>query len=77
VLMVTGIVDAWTVAPAAVASVAIPLYVLLGFRAAEAPASSYRALLGAPRLVLRKVAKAYRLRGFHPDNWVRTERRRD
>jgi len=77
VLVATGIVDAWALAPAAMAAVAILLYVLLGLRAAEAPASSYRALLGAPRLVLRKVAKAYRLRDFHPEDWVRTERRGD
>jgi cellulose synthase/poly-beta-1,6-N-acetylglucosamine synthase-like glycosyltransferase len=77
VLVVTGLVDAWAVVPAAVGTVALPLYVMLGLWAAEAPASSYRALLGAPRLVLGKVAKAYRLRDFRPDSWLRTERRGD
>jgi cellulose synthase/poly-beta-1,6-N-acetylglucosamine synthase-like glycosyltransferase len=77
VLVVIGLTEAWAVVPATVGSVALALYVVIGLRAAEAPASSYRALLGAPRLVLSKVAKMHRLRGFRPDSWVRTERRGD
>ena len=74
-LAVIGVLDLWAVAPAAVGVVGLVLYVLVGLRAAEAPSSAYRALLGAPRLVLGKVAKAHRLLDFRPDSWVRTERR--
>jgi 1,2-diacylglycerol 3-beta-glucosyltransferase len=74
-LAATGVADAWAVAPAAAGILGLVLYVLVGLRAAEAPSSSYRALLGAPRLVLGKVARAHRLLNFRPDSWVRTERR--
>ena len=76
-LAATGVADAWAVVPAAAGVLALALYVLVGLRAAEAPSSSYRALLGAPRLVLGKVVKAHRLLNFRPDSWVRTERRGD
>jgi hypothetical protein len=57
-----------------IALVAIPVYVLVGFRAAHAPASAYRSLLGAPLFVLRKAASLHRFRTFRPDSWVRTKR---
>jgi hypothetical protein len=74
VLAAFGVVPAWTVAPWALALVAIPVYVLVGFRAAHAPASAYRSLLGAPVFVLRKAASLHRFRSFSPDSWVRTKR---
>jgi hypothetical protein len=74
VLAAVGLLPAWTVAPWALALVAIPVYVLVGFRAAHAPASAYRSLLGAPVFVLRKAASLHRFRSFSPDSWVRTKR---
>jgi hypothetical protein len=68
------VLPAWAVAPWALAVVAIPVYVLVGFRAARAPASAYRSLLGAPLFVLRKAASLHRFRTFKPDSWVRTKR---
>jgi len=76
-LVVTSVIDGWAVIPAAVSAVALPFYVLIGMYAAEAPSSSYRALIGAPALVLAKVRKAHRLLEFRPESWVRTERRGD
>ena len=66
----------WAIVPWAVALAAIPLYVLVGFRAARAPASAYRSLLRAPLFVLRKLGAVPRLLRFRPDSWVRTERNR-
>src|SRR4051812_21928904 len=71
-----GALPAWSITPWAVALVAVPLYVLVGYRAANAPRSAYRSLVHAPLFVLRKVAGAHRLRSFRPDSWVRTERKR-
>jgi hypothetical protein len=48
--------------------------VLLGLRAARAPASAYRALTAAPGLVLRKLPQLGRLARFRGDTWIRTER---
>jgi hypothetical protein len=73
----TGRVPAWAVVPWAIALVAIPAYVLIGLRAAGAPASAYRSLAGAPLFVLRKLASAPRLLTTRPDGWVRTERAPD
>ena len=73
-LAVFGVLPAWSVAPWLLALVAIPLYVLVGFRAAHAPASAYRSLLSAPLFVLRKAATLHRFRTFRPDSWVRTKR---
>lgn len=67
-------VSAWAVAPWLLASAAIPLFVLVGLRAAEAPRSAYRALIGAPRFVLVKLLTTRRVLGFRSDVWVRTER---
>jgi hypothetical protein len=74
VLALTGLVPAWTIVPWALALVAIPVYVLIGFRAAHAPASAYRSLLSAPVFVVRKAASLHRFRSFSPDSWVRTKR---
>ena len=73
-LAALGVLPAWSVAPWALALVAIPVYVLVGFRAAHAPASAYRSLLSAPLFVLRKAASLHRFRTFRPDSWVRTKR---
>src|SRR2546423_454546 len=54
----------WAVGPAAIALGSIPVYVLVGFRAAEAPSSAYRSLARAPVFVVRKTLKAYRLVRF-------------
>jgi hypothetical protein len=70
------LLPAWSVVPWAVALVAIPVYVLVGFRAAHAPASAYRSLLQTPLFVLRKLGGLPRLLRFRPDSWVRTERNR-
>jgi hypothetical protein len=64
----------WTLTPWLVGLCSIPLSVLIGLRAADAPASAYRALLRAPLLVLRKPLGAARLLRFRGDTWVRTER---
>jgi 1,2-diacylglycerol 3-beta-glucosyltransferase len=76
-LAVPGAAAAWVLAPWLVAVAAVPLFVLVGLRAAGAPSSAYRALAGAPAFVLRKVAWARRLRRFDPANWTRTERAGD
>jgi GT2 family glycosyltransferase len=66
---------AWAVTPAAVSLAEIPVYVLIGLIAADAPATAYRGLARAPWFVVRKVLRAHRLLRFRPDSWVRTERR--
>ena len=66
---------AWAVTPAALALVEIPVYVLVGLIAADAPSSAYRALARAPWFVVRKALRAHRLLRFRADSWVRTERR--
>jgi hypothetical protein len=74
VLVLTGAADAWALIPWLVALVAIPVYVLVGLRAARAPASAYRVLARAPLFVLTKLFRAHRLITFRSDTWVRTER---
>jgi N-acetylglucosaminyldiphosphoundecaprenol N-acetyl-beta-D-mannosaminyltransferase len=65
----------WGLAPWAAACLAIPAYVLIGLRAAHAPAAAYRAMLRAPLFVLGKISVYLRLaRGLHADRWERTER---
>jgi cellulose synthase/poly-beta-1,6-N-acetylglucosamine synthase-like glycosyltransferase len=73
-LVVFDGLDAWAVLPAALALVAIPIYVVMGFRAADAPPAAYASLARAPSLVVRKLLNAYRLLRFRADSWVRTER---
>jgi 1,2-diacylglycerol 3-beta-glucosyltransferase len=76
-LVIAGRAPAWAVIPSGVALCAIPVYVLVGLRAGEAPRSAYTSLLHAPAFVLRKTTRAYRLVRFRADSWVRTERPRD
>jgi hypothetical protein len=73
-LVAGGAAPRRAVAPWAVAVASIPIYVLVGLRAAGAPASAYRALAGAPMLVVQKVPQLGRLLRFRGDTWVRTER---
>ena len=73
-LVPAGALPAAVLVPWALALVAIPLYVLVGLRAAHAPASAYRALGRAPLFVVSKALAAPRLRRFSADTWVRTER---
>lgn len=74
VLAVVTPVPLWTLTPWLVALCSIPLFVLVGLRAAGAPPSAYRALLRAPLLILRKPLGAAALVRFRGDTWVRTER---
>lgn len=73
-LAAADIVSLWSLAPWLAAVAAIPVYVLVGLRAARAPRSAYRSLVHAPLFVLRKLAGAHRLFTFRADSWVRTER---
>lgn len=74
-LVAVGATPGWALAPWAASAAAIPAYVLIGLRAAHAPASAYRAMLRAPLFVLAKVGTYLRLtRGLHADRWERTER---
>jgi len=77
VLAATGRVPAWAVVPSGVAVCAIPVYVLVGLRAGDAPRSAYASLLRSPVYVVKKTGKAYRFIRFRADSWVRTERPRD
>jgi 1,2-diacylglycerol 3-beta-glucosyltransferase len=75
VMVALGAAPGWALAPWLVACLAIPAYVLVGLRAADAPASAYRALLRAPVFVLAKVGTYLRLaRGLRANRWERTER---
>ncbi len=75
-LMVAGIVAPVAVIPWAMAAVLLPSYLVVGLRAADAPASYYRALLVlAPRFAVRKLKIYARLlNGFEVTQWVRTSR---
>jgi cellulose synthase/poly-beta-1,6-N-acetylglucosamine synthase-like glycosyltransferase len=63
--------------PWVVAVAAVSFYVLVGLVAGHAPRSAYRALLGAPKLLLTKPLSLVRVARFRPDSWVRTERAYD
>ena len=76
-LAAAHLVPLWSLVPWLVALASIPVYVLVGLRAARAPRSAYRALARAPQLVLQKVLGAHRLFTFRADTWVRTERPRE
>jgi len=67
----------WVAAPWVAALLAIPVYVLVGLRAARAPRSAYRSLASAPLLVVRKVVGVRRLLRFRADTWIRTDRGSD
>ena len=69
--------SAWLVAPWIVACASVPLYVVVGFIAGDAPRSAYRGLLYAPLYVLTKPLNLRRTLGFRGDTWVRTERAND
>jgi hypothetical protein len=76
-LALAGAWPGWLVVPWIVACASIPLYVLIGFNAAGASRSAYRALLHAPLFVLAKPLNLRRTLGFRGDTWVRTERPND
>jgi hypothetical protein len=76
-LAVAGAIPWWAAVPWLVALAALPLYVLVGLRAAGAPASAYRALLRAPLFVLGKLRHVRRFFGVRGDTWVPTERADD
>jgi cellulose synthase/poly-beta-1,6-N-acetylglucosamine synthase-like glycosyltransferase len=77
VLSLAGLWSGWLAVPWIVASVSVPLYVVIGFIASGAPRSTYRALLHAPLFVLAKPLSLRRTLGFRGDTWVRTERTSD
>lgn len=66
--------ESWTTTPWRIAGGTLPIYVLVGLRAGRAPKSSYRALAGAPKLILRKPLALWRAARFNPQSWVRTAR---
>jgi exopolysaccharide biosynthesis WecB/TagA/CpsF family protein len=73
--VLTHIAPEWTLAPWIVAAVAIPAYVFIGLRAAQAPAPVWRAVLGAPAFLAWKVLTYVRLlRGFDSTRWDRSDR---
>jgi hypothetical protein len=74
VLAALGVLSAWALAPWLLALAALPVFVLVGLRAAQAPASAYRALARAPMFIARKALTARRLLRFRADSWVRTAR---
>ena len=61
--------------PGGLAALLLTAYVLVGLRAARAPASAYRALLSTPIFLIAKLG-TYRqmLHGLRADRWQRTER---
>jgi len=73
-LVALGALPTWSLGTWLGTLVAIPLYVLLGLRAARAPRSAYRSLARAPWYVVRKVLNVHRLLKFDADTWVRTDR---
>ncbi len=73
-LLVTGALPVWALGPWLAAAASIPLFVLIGLKAGDAPMSGYVALLRAPLFVLTKIVQARRVARFRGDTWVRTER---
>jgi hypothetical protein len=67
----------WALTPSVIALVSLPVYVLVGLFAAQAPAWAYLSLARAPLLVARKALSLPRLLRFRADSWVRTERPSD
>ena len=75
IAVVTHLAPLWALAPWAVAVVAIPAYVFIGLRAADAPAVVWRAVLGAPTFLAWKALTYVRLlRGFDSTRWDRSDR---
>ena len=73
-LVLAGGLPLWPVLPWLIALAAIPLYVLVGLRAARAPAWAYRSIAHAPLYVLTKLLRVHRTLRFRGDTWLRTER---
>ncbi len=70
-----GAVLLWAAIPWGAAAALLAAYVLVGLRAARAPASVYLALLQTPRFLVAKLGTYRRmLRGTGADRWERTER---
>jgi exopolysaccharide biosynthesis WecB/TagA/CpsF family protein len=73
--VLTGVAPVWALTPWAVAMVAIPAYVFIGLRAANAPPAVWRSVLGAPAFVAWKLLTYVRLlRGFDANRWDRSDR---
>ncbi|MGA8016772.1 MAG: glycosyltransferase family 2 protein, partial [Candidatus Dormiibacterota bacterium] len=74
-LWVAGLTPLWVGIIWWAALLAIAGHVLIGLRAARAPASAYRALLQTPRFLVVKLGTYLRMsRGLRADRWERTER---
>jgi len=73
-LVLAGALPLWPVLPWLIALAAIPLYVLIGLRAARAPAWAYRSIAHAPLYVLTKLLRVHRALRFRGDTRLRTER---
>jgi GT2 family glycosyltransferase len=73
-LAATGVVGWAAAVPWIVALLAVPLYVLVGLRAARAPGWAYRALLRTPVFLVTKAFALGRTFRFRGDTWVRTVR---
>jgi exopolysaccharide biosynthesis WecB/TagA/CpsF family protein len=72
---ISHVVPVWSVIPWTVALLAIPAYVVIGLRAADAPASVWRAVLRSPFFMARKVVTYARIaRGFDANRWDRSDR---
>jgi cellulose synthase/poly-beta-1,6-N-acetylglucosamine synthase-like glycosyltransferase len=70
-----GVTPWWAVAPWLVAVAAVPTFVIVGLVAARAPRTMWRALLGAPALVVTELWTRLRLlHGLRADTWERTAR---
>ncbi len=70
-----GLIAWWPLVPWTVALVALPAFVLVGFRAARCPASMYRSLVAAPLIVASQLLGYLPLlKGLRPSSWERTER---
>jgi cellulose synthase/poly-beta-1,6-N-acetylglucosamine synthase-like glycosyltransferase len=69
------VLSSWLLVPWLTGTAAIAGFVLVGLRAAKAPAWMYRRLLSAPAFVVRKLlGTAGVVRSRSSDRWVRTER---
>jgi hypothetical protein len=73
-LAFVGALSTWVLVPWLLALGSIPLSVVIGLKAGNAPPSGYRAMARAPLFILAKVPRAHRLWGYRGDRWVRTER---
>jgi exopolysaccharide biosynthesis WecB/TagA/CpsF family protein len=70
-----GAVFLWAAIPWGASAALLAAYVLVGLRAARAPASAYLALLSTPRFLVAKLGTYRRmLRGTGAERWERTER---